>query len=149
MEMLNESAVIMLPPDEVQTVSVVVPYVTLKEKLNYKCLARALPWKHFRHAEPPPIESITTVGGASYAAAVFIDASYEGDLMARTPNVDYTFGRESQAEYGESGAGSQNASFAYGIEYMNPYNDSGGLLPLLSPVTPLPRGEADKQIQGW
>src|SRR6185436_14919869 len=37
-------------------------------------------------------------------ARVFIDASYEGDLMARA-GVKYVVGRESQAEFGEEAAG--------------------------------------------
>jgi hypothetical protein len=37
-------------------------------------------------------------------AKVFIDAGYEGDLMARA-GVKYAVGRESKAEYGEEAAG--------------------------------------------
>jgi hypothetical protein len=102
---------------------------------------------HFR-SSAARIESVTTVHGATYGAGVFIDASYEGDLMARTPSVEYTFGREARGQYNESGAGSQGTSFGYGIEYLDPYDGSGKLLPLLSPVVPLPDGEGDRQIQG-
>lgn len=50
------------------------------------------------------IVSLTTEDGTTYAARVFIDASYEGDLMAAA-NVSYIVGRESRAQYGERLAG--------------------------------------------
>ena len=63
----------------------------------------------------------------TYTAHVFIDASYEGDLMARVPGLTYTVGRESQQQYNESGAGSGGPGrrIAYGMEYMNPFWDDG------------------------
>jgi len=50
------------------------------------------------------IDSITLSDGAVIKASSFVDAGYEGDLMARS-GVAYTFGRESKAEYGEEAAG--------------------------------------------
>jgi hypothetical protein len=50
------------------------------------------------------ITSITLTDGSRLEAKVFIDASYEGDLMARA-GVDHTVGRESKDEYGEEAAG--------------------------------------------
>lgn len=50
------------------------------------------------------IESLTTDDGQTYAARMFIDATYEGDLMARA-GVRYRVGRESLEEYGEPLAG--------------------------------------------
>lgn len=50
------------------------------------------------------IVSVTMEDGSVYTAPVFIDASYEGDLMAQA-GVSYITGRESRAEYGESSAG--------------------------------------------
>ncbi|HVW86391.1 MAG TPA: FAD-dependent oxidoreductase, partial [Bryobacteraceae bacterium] len=50
------------------------------------------------------IDAIATENGDSFTAQVFIDASYEGDLMAQS-GVTWTFGRESSAQYGESLAG--------------------------------------------
>jgi len=97
------------------------------------------------------IESITMVGtGQRYKAKVFVDASYEGDLMARTPDITYTYGRESQAQYNESGAGSQGATaMEYPYEYFDPFDKDGNLLPLLRKEFPLPKGQADKQIQAY
>jgi hypothetical protein len=50
------------------------------------------------------IQEIRTTNGTRLRGTVFIDASYEGDLMAAA-GVPYTVGRESQATYGESLAG--------------------------------------------
>lgn len=50
------------------------------------------------------IVSITTADGTEYSAPQFIDASYEGDLMAMS-GVGYRVGREARAEYNEPLAG--------------------------------------------
>lgn len=50
------------------------------------------------------IASIRTLQGRTLHGKMFIDASYEGDLMAAA-GVDYIVGRESRAKYGESLAG--------------------------------------------
>lgn len=54
--------------------------------------------------EGATITGITLTDGTKLAAKVFVDASYEGDLMART-GVRYAVGRESGAEFGEEAAG--------------------------------------------
>lgn len=50
------------------------------------------------------IQSITLSDGSKVMAKVFVDAGYEGDLMARA-GVKYAIGRESREEFGESKAG--------------------------------------------
>lgn len=50
------------------------------------------------------ITGITLTDGTKLTAKVFVDASYEGDLMARA-GVKYVVGRESKAEFGEDAAG--------------------------------------------
>lgn len=50
------------------------------------------------------IASIRLTDGSTVAARVFVDAGYEGDLMARA-GVTCTFGRESRSEFGEEAAG--------------------------------------------
>lgn len=50
------------------------------------------------------IGAITTTDGTEYAGSQFIDASYEGDLMAMA-GVGYRVGREGKSEYGEPLAG--------------------------------------------
>ncbi|HEX8914750.1 MAG TPA: FAD-dependent oxidoreductase [Humisphaera sp.] len=50
------------------------------------------------------IERLTLDDGTEVAAAAFVDAGYEGDVMARA-GVSYTWGRDSRAEYDEPLAG--------------------------------------------
>ena len=50
------------------------------------------------------ITGITLTDGTKFTSKVFVDASYEGDLMARA-GVKYAVGRESKAEFGEEAAG--------------------------------------------
>lgn len=50
------------------------------------------------------IVSLTDETGRVFSGRMFIDATYEGDLMAWS-GVDYIVGRESREEYGESSAG--------------------------------------------
>lgn len=50
------------------------------------------------------ITEITLTDGAKLKAKVFIDAGYEGDLMARA-GVKYAVGREAKTEFGEEAAG--------------------------------------------
>ena len=52
------------------------------------------------------IQSITMESGRQFRGKMFIDASYEGDLMARA-GVSYTVGRESNSTYGETKNGNQ------------------------------------------
>lgn len=83
--------------------------------------------------------------GESIRAKVFIDASYEGDLMARA-GVKYTFGRESKDKYGESLAGVR----IYGQPIdASPYDDNGKLLPGFVEKDSLIEGMADKRVQNY
>ncbi|MFZ2280720.1 MAG: FAD-dependent oxidoreductase [Prosthecobacter sp.] len=50
------------------------------------------------------ITAVTLTDGSKLQAKVFIDAGYEGDLMARA-GVKYAVGREAKAEFGEEAAG--------------------------------------------
>ena len=50
------------------------------------------------------ITGFTTEDGTAYTGKVFVDATYEGDLMARA-GVSYIVGRESRETYGEALAG--------------------------------------------
>ncbi|RYD91580.1 MAG: FAD-dependent oxidoreductase, partial [Sphingobacteriales bacterium] len=56
------------------------------------------------------IQKLTLENGQVFAAKVFIDATYEGDLMAWA-DVPYHLGRESAAKYGESSAGVQEYKY--------------------------------------
>ena len=67
--------------------------------------------------------------GQRFEANVFIDASYEGDLMARS-GVNWTIGREGRQQYGERYAGRQTPK-PPGIG-VDPRDEQGHLLPLLT-----------------
>ncbi|HTK01469.1 MAG TPA: FAD-dependent oxidoreductase, partial [Bordetella sp.] len=96
------------------------------------------------------IAAITLTDGTVLRAPVFIDTSYEGDLM-NAAGVAYTWGRESAAQYGESIAGvrgKQRPTHQFNVR-VSPYADDGSLLP---EVQPGPRGEigqADKLVQAY
>lgn len=95
------------------------------------------------------VTAITMEDGTEYAASVFIDAGYEGDLMARS-GVSYTYGREGTAQYGESLAGMREKTpFHQFLVDMSPRDDEGRLLPEISPDKPEKPGSADKRVQAY
>lgn len=95
------------------------------------------------------LTSIQTENGARFAGRMFADCSYEGDLMAQS-GVRYTFGRESQAEYGESLAGVRERTPLHQfLVRVSPYDANGKLL---AEVDTGPRGapgSADKKVQAY
>ncbi|NBV34622.1 MAG: FAD-dependent oxidoreductase, partial [Proteobacteria bacterium] len=91
-----------------------------------------------------PIEKPLTANAKTVSARVFIDCSYEGDLMAKS-GVSYTWGRESREEYGESLGGVRPILMRYDIDpYVKPGDPKSGLLPLLQDIQIGPLGSADK-----
>ncbi|WP_267433888.1 FAD-dependent oxidoreductase [Sphingomonas sp. GM_Shp_1] len=95
-----------------------------------------------------------SVHGRRFAGRMFIDASYEGDLMAGA-GVSFATGREANATYGETLNGVQarnttNHQFTIDID---PYRVKGkpasGLLPRISPARLAPDGSADSKIQAY
>ena len=83
------------------------------------------------------------------AAKVFIDCSYEGDLMARS-GVAYAYGREAKSTYGESLAGAQPPMSVYAIDpYVKVGDPQSGLLPGLQSTPVASIGEADKLTMGY
>lgn len=75
----------------------------------------------------PRITSLVTKDG-TFSAKVFVDGTYEGDLMAAA-GVDWTIGREGRAEFGESYAGKQFPKKKMAI---SGFDDAGNLLPLVT-----------------
>lgn len=103
------------------------------------------------------IVSIKMISGESFAAKEFIDASYEGDLMAAA-GVAFDVGRESQDAYKERWAGVQTDVLQHRHHFailpaISPYkvpgDASSGLLPLISADPPGKYGSADKRIQAY
>jgi hypothetical protein len=84
----------------------------------------------------------------SISAKIFIDASYEGDLMAKAA-VHYTVGRESARQYGESLGGIRPIKPGQIVAvdpYVKPGDPSCGLLPMISPEPPGNVGDASRHI---
>ena len=83
---------------------------------------------------------------------VFIDATYEGDLMARA-GVSYAIGREPNSQYGETYNGVQlmtGHQFPDGIDpYVIPGDPSSGLLWGISSGDLEPDGTGDDKIQAY
>ncbi len=101
------------------------------------------------------IRSITTVSGSTFVGTAFIDATYEGDLMAAA-GVSYKVGREGTKAFGEEWAGVQKAArhhghhFPDGVDpYRVPGDPSSGLLPRISPAPPGADGQGDRRIQAY
>jgi hypothetical protein len=98
------------------------------------------------------IQKITFLDGSEAKAKVFIDAGYEGDLMAKA-GISYTVGRESKSEYNESWAGRQPITFtSHQVDArINPFfkNEEKNLLPLINPRPMVEIGEGDKGVQSY
>jgi len=97
------------------------------------------------------IASLTASNGTTYVAKVFIDASYEGDLMAAA-KVSYTVGREATTKYNESIAGVWKPSPMGDLTvdpYVTPGSPSSGLLQHIE-STPLGApGSADTSVMAY
>ncbi len=111
------------------------------------------------------ISSITMESGRTFSGKMFIDATYEGDLMA-SAGVSYTFGRESNDQYGETLNGvqanikntsllgtvsrnGQNHNFLPGVDpYIKKGDPNSGLLPNVA-IKPGIEGAGDNKIQAY
>jgi hypothetical protein len=104
------------------------------------------------------ITSIRTLDGKTYRGRMFIDATYEGDLMAAAA-VDYHVGRESQKTYGEQWAGIQTGVLHHRHHfgavktpispYVVPGDPSSGVLPRISTEPPGNYGDGDNKVQAY
>jgi hypothetical protein len=95
------------------------------------------------------IEAITTHKGDEFRAAVFIDASYEGDLMARA-GVKYHVGREGRDVYKESLAGVQahSPSHQWPVK-VSGLDARGALLPFIQREKLAAPGTGDRKVQAY
>jgi len=100
------------------------------------------------------IVSITMLSGKTYRGRIFIDATYEGDLMAGA-GVSYHVGREGNEVYGETlnGVQTRNAishQFEKSVDpYIKPGDPAGGLLPRIHGDGPGEEGHGDNRIQAY
>jgi len=100
------------------------------------------------------IVTIRTESGRTFHGRVFIDATYEGDLMAGA-GVGYTVGREAAAAYGETLNGVQaglavHHQLARGVDpYVIPGAPASGLLPGIEPAGAGRDGSGDQRVQAY
>jgi hypothetical protein len=104
------------------------------------------------------IISITTLSGKTYRGKMFMDATYEGDLMAAA-GVSYHVGREGTDVYGENWNGVQTGVYHHRHHFMvldqpiDPYivpgDSTSGLLPRISSEHPGEKGQGDHRVQAY
>lgn len=104
------------------------------------------------------IESVAMTNGESYFGKMFVDATYEGDLLAAA-GVEYHVGREARRVYDEEWNGVQlgvlHHRHHFGIlpepisPYWTPGDPASGLLPRISPDPPGVYGEGDRRVQAY
>ena len=101
------------------------------------------------------ITSFTTLSGKTFSGKMFIDATYEGDLMALA-DVSYHIGREANSVYDEEWNGIQVGVLHHAHHfksdispYVVPGEPSSGLLPLISAEDPGEFGAGDDKVQAY
>jgi hypothetical protein len=104
------------------------------------------------------IASIAMLSGQTCAGRMFIDATYEGDLMAAA-GVDYHVGREAQDVYGEQWNAVQTGVLHhrhhFGVlkqkisPYVVPGDPQSGVLPRISTEPPGDYGRGDRRVQAY
>ncbi len=117
-------------------------------------LGQRLDLKKGVRKEGTRIVAITMESGAVYRGKMFIDATYEGDLLAGA-GVAYHVGRESNQTYGETLNGVQvkNATHHQFVRPVDPYgtpgDSSSGLLAGVHAGPPGSDGAGDRRIQAY
>ena len=91
------------------------------------------------------ITALKMLDGSVVTGKVFVDASYEGDVMARA-GVKYIVGRESRQTYGEDLAGIR---FVDEPIKASPYDDEGKLLPAFTAPEGLVEGAGDGRVMNY
>jgi hypothetical protein len=99
------------------------------------------------------IVEITVENGNVFRAKMFIDCTYEGDLMAKA-GVSYHVGRESNATYGETLNGicreTPKHQFTVAVDpYVKSGDTSSGLLPFIQSGDGGTPGDGDKRVQAY
>ncbi|OWK36688.1 FAD-dependent oxidoreductase [Fimbriiglobus ruber] len=100
------------------------------------------------------ITAVVMETGETYRGKVFIDATYEGDLMAKA-GVSYHVGREANATYGETLNGvevkhDRSHQFVRNVDpYLKPGDPTSGLVPGVHAGSPGTDGEGDRRVQAY
>ncbi len=116
-------------------------------------------WLNREHGvvvENGAIQSLTTLSGQTYIGKIFIDATYEGDLMAAA-GVSYYVGREPGDLYQEQWNGIQTGVLHHGHQfgemnispYVVPDDPSSGVLARISTEDPGKKGQGDQKLQAY
>jgi len=96
-----------------------------------------------------PVPEPATKGNLKVRAKMFIDASYEGDLMAAA-GVSFRLGREAESEFNEPAAGVQPPQELTPISpFVNPADPQSGLLKWVERDHGKPVGAADQYTQAY
>lgn len=102
--------------------------------------------------EGAAISAIAMEDGTTYSGKMFIDATYEGDLMAAA-DVNYYVGREPNSMYGETYNGVQlleGHQFPDGVDpYVTPGDPESGLLWGISEDELAEQGSGDDLVQAY
>ena len=119
------------------------PGVTVLRKVSLKSVSKV----------GSAIESVRLSNGARVSAKVFIDASYEGDLLAEA-GVPYAIGREGREKYSESLAGTRTRSpkhqFTLPVSpFLRKGDPASGLLPGVSPEPLGAEGDGDGSLPAF
>ena len=99
------------------------------------------------------ITEITMENGKVYRARMFIDATYEGDLMAKA-GVSFTVGREGNTNHNETLNGiraeTPKHQFTVPVDpYVKPGDSGSGLLPFIQPGDGGTPGKGDSRVQAY
>ena len=99
------------------------------------------------------ITEIAMESGKIFRAKMFIDATYEGDLMAKA-KVSYTVGREANSKYNETlnsiRAETPKHQFIVPVDpYLKPGDTSSGLLPFVQSGDGGVPGDGDRRVQTY
>ncbi|WP_406696267.1 FAD-dependent oxidoreductase [Singulisphaera sp. Ch08] len=91
------------------------------------------------------LRRVSTTNGELYTAKTFVDATYEGDLLAAA-KVDWVIGREGRNEFGESLAGKQFPKPPIAISGLDA---RGELLPLITTKDAGPAESGDRNVMTY
>lgn len=95
------------------------------------------------------LTSFTLSTGLEVVGDVFVDGTYEGDLLTAA-RITTTFGREATSVYNETWAGRREPfGLPFDARPISPLDDAGELLPLLTSRTFAPLGSGDSLVQGY
>jgi hypothetical protein len=100
------------------------------------------------------IASIKMESGKTFSGRMFIDATYEGDLMAKA-GVSYHVGREANSTYKETlnGVQTKNATKHQFLKPVDPFvkpgDPSSGLVPGIHGGDPGEEGSGDQRVQAY